>query len=183
MVLNHERKTLGHAVVFLLVMLVSPAISKDSGILTRMLYADFLAEQGVAVCMVADPAFASEVSGLSARRGRKLRLPESEGGAERSSSHSCGRLLIRMTTTTPRSISYSKKQRIIDKQRATRRRSALAHESRAGLPQREHAVVNVARPDTSPETIILEFMDSSQPYFAHLPPDRERSTRSLANRT
>lgn len=63
MVLKHERKTLGHAVVFLLVMLVSPAISKDSGILTRMLYAALLAEQGVAVCIVADPAFASETSG------------------------------------------------------------------------------------------------------------------------
>src|ERR1700730_11860855 len=49
MVLKHERKTLGHAVVFLLVMLASPAISNDFGILTRMLYAAFLAEQGVAV--------------------------------------------------------------------------------------------------------------------------------------
>src|ERR1700730_8572914 len=57
------RKTLGHAVVFLLVMLASPAISKEFGILTRMLYAAFLAEQGVAVCIVADPAFASETSG------------------------------------------------------------------------------------------------------------------------
>ena len=54
---------LGHAVVVLLVMLASPAISKDFGILTRMLYAAFLAEQGVAVCIVADPAFASETSG------------------------------------------------------------------------------------------------------------------------
>jgi hypothetical protein len=60
---KHERKTLGHAVVFLLVMLVSPAISKESGILTRMLYAAFLAQQGVALCTVADPAFASETSG------------------------------------------------------------------------------------------------------------------------
>jgi hypothetical protein len=50
MVLKHARKTLGHAVVFLLGMLVSPAISKDFGILTRMLYAAFLAGQGVAVC-------------------------------------------------------------------------------------------------------------------------------------
>jgi hypothetical protein len=49
--------------MFLLVMLASPAISKDSGILTRMLYAAFVAEQGVAVCIVADPAFASETSG------------------------------------------------------------------------------------------------------------------------
>jgi hypothetical protein len=63
MVLKHKRKTLGHAVVFLLFMLPSPAISKDFGILTRMLYAAFLAEQGVAVCTVADPAFASETSG------------------------------------------------------------------------------------------------------------------------
>ena len=63
MVLKHERKTLGHAVGFILVMLVSPAISKDFGILTRMLYAAFLAEQGVALCTVADPAFASETSG------------------------------------------------------------------------------------------------------------------------
>src|ERR1700730_11028940 len=63
MVLKHERKTLGHAVVFLLVMLASPAVSKDFGILTRMLYAAFLAEQGVALCTVADPAFASETSG------------------------------------------------------------------------------------------------------------------------
>src|ERR1700732_2733779 len=63
MMLKHERKTLGHAVVFLLVMFVSPAISKDFGILTRMLYAALLAEQGVALCTVADPAFASETSG------------------------------------------------------------------------------------------------------------------------
>ena len=63
MVLRYERKTLGHAVVFLLVMLAFPAISNDFGILTRMLYAAFLAEQGVAVCIVADPAFASETSG------------------------------------------------------------------------------------------------------------------------
>jgi hypothetical protein len=60
---ENEGKTLGHAVVFLLVMLASPAISKDFGILTRMLYAAFLAEQGVAICTVADPSFASETSG------------------------------------------------------------------------------------------------------------------------
>ena len=54
---------LGHAVMFLMVMLASPAISKDFGILTRMLYVAFLAEQGVALCTVADPAFASETSG------------------------------------------------------------------------------------------------------------------------
>ena len=52
MVLKHERKTLGHAVMFLLVMLACPAISKDFGILTRMLYAAFLAEEGVAFCTV-----------------------------------------------------------------------------------------------------------------------------------
>jgi len=63
MVLKHERKTLGHAIVFLLVMLAPPAISRDFGILTRMLYSAFLAEQGVAVCTIADPAFASETSG------------------------------------------------------------------------------------------------------------------------
>ncbi len=63
MVLKNERKTLGHAVMFLMVMLVSPAISKDFGILTRMLYAAFLAEQGVALCIVADPAFANETRG------------------------------------------------------------------------------------------------------------------------
>lgn len=63
MVLKHKRKTLGHAVVFLLFTLASPAISKDFGILTRMLYAAFLAEQGVALCTVADPAFASDTSG------------------------------------------------------------------------------------------------------------------------
>jgi hypothetical protein len=63
MVLKHERKTLGHAVVFHLAMLASPAISKDFGILTRMLYAALLAEQGVAVCIVADPAYAGETSG------------------------------------------------------------------------------------------------------------------------
>jgi hypothetical protein len=158
MVLKHERKTLGHAIVFLLVMVASPAISNDFGILTRMLYAAFLAEQGVAVCIVADPAFASETSGpmgymrdyaqhvkaevtaglnetetrslLKSAAGlakaealQALRSLRTEGtlqsGAKRSSSHSCGRLLIRMTTTTPRSISYSKKQRMIDKQRAT----------------------------------------------------------------
>jgi hypothetical protein len=49
--------------MFLLVMLACPAISRDFGILTRMLYAAFLAEQGAAVCIVADPAFASETSG------------------------------------------------------------------------------------------------------------------------
>jgi hypothetical protein len=53
----------GHAVMFLLVMLASPAVSIDSSILTRMLYAAFVAEQGVAICIVADPAFASETSG------------------------------------------------------------------------------------------------------------------------
>jgi hypothetical protein len=63
MVLKHKRKTLGHAVVFLLFTLASPAISKDFGILTRMLCAAFLAEQGVALCTVADPAFASDTSG------------------------------------------------------------------------------------------------------------------------
>ena len=63
MVLKHERKTLGHTVVFLLFMLASPAISKDFGILTRMLYAASLAEQDVAVCIVADPAFTIEISG------------------------------------------------------------------------------------------------------------------------
>jgi hypothetical protein len=51
MVLKHERKTLGPAVMFLLVMVASPAISKDFGILTRT------------VCIVADPTFASETSG------------------------------------------------------------------------------------------------------------------------
>ena len=49
MVLKHERKALGHLVGFFLVMFVSPAISKDFGILTRMLYAALLAEQGVAL--------------------------------------------------------------------------------------------------------------------------------------
>jgi hypothetical protein len=63
MMLKHKRKTLGHAVIFLTVLLISPAISKDFGILTRMLYVAFLAEQGVALCIVADPAFASETSG------------------------------------------------------------------------------------------------------------------------
>jgi hypothetical protein len=63
MVLKHERKTLGPAVMFLLVMVASPAISKDFGILTRMLYAAFLAEEGVALCTVEDPSFASETSG------------------------------------------------------------------------------------------------------------------------
>jgi len=63
MVLKHERKTLGHAVMFLMVLFVSPAISKHFGILTRMLYAALLAEQGVALCSVADPAFANETSG------------------------------------------------------------------------------------------------------------------------
>ncbi|HEY8008964.1 MAG TPA: hypothetical protein VIE66_19760 [Methylocella sp.] len=63
MVLKHERKTLGRAVMFLMVMFASPAIAKDSGILTRMLYVAFLAEQGVALCIVADPGFAKETSG------------------------------------------------------------------------------------------------------------------------
>jgi len=63
MALKHERKTLGHTVVFLMVMLASPAISKDFGILTRTLYVAFLAEQGMAVCTARDPAFASETSG------------------------------------------------------------------------------------------------------------------------
>jgi hypothetical protein len=77
-----------------------------------MLYAALLAEQDVAVCTVADPAFASETSGpmgymrvhakhvkaevsaglnetetlsllKSAAEGPKLRLPESQGGAKR----------------------------------------------------------------------------------------------------
>jgi hypothetical protein len=60
---KQQRKMLGHAVVVLLVMLASPAISKDFGVLARMLYAPFLAEQCVALCTVADPAFASETSG------------------------------------------------------------------------------------------------------------------------
>lgn len=63
MVLKHAMKTLNHAAVFLMVMLASPAISKDSGILTRMLYVAFLAEQGANVCIATDPAFASETSG------------------------------------------------------------------------------------------------------------------------
>jgi hypothetical protein len=63
MVLKHERKMLGQAGVVLLVMLAAPAIVKDFGILNRMLYAAFLAEQGAAVCIAADPAFASETSG------------------------------------------------------------------------------------------------------------------------
>jgi hypothetical protein len=63
MLLKHARKTLGHAVVILMIVLASPAISKDFGILTRMLYAAFLAEQGVALCIVADPAFGSETRG------------------------------------------------------------------------------------------------------------------------
>ena len=62
MVHKHERKTLGQAVMFLMVILSSPGISKDFGILTRMLYVAFLAEQSVALCMVADPAFASEMT-------------------------------------------------------------------------------------------------------------------------
>ena len=41
MVLKHKRKTLGHAVIFLTVLLISPAISKDFGILTRMLFVSF----------------------------------------------------------------------------------------------------------------------------------------------
>jgi hypothetical protein len=61
MVLKHERKTLGYTVAFLLFMLASPAISKDSGILTRMLTQP--SWQNVAVCIVADPAFTSETSG------------------------------------------------------------------------------------------------------------------------
>ena len=63
MVLKHDRKTLGHAVVIFLAMLAYPAMSKDFGILTRMLYAAFLAEQGMTVCTARDPAFASDTSG------------------------------------------------------------------------------------------------------------------------
>jgi hypothetical protein len=63
MLLKNARKTLGHAVAILMVVLASPAISKDFGILTRMLYVAFLAEQGANVCIAADPAFASETSG------------------------------------------------------------------------------------------------------------------------
>lgn len=63
MLLKHERKALGHAAVILLVMAASPALSKDFGILTRMLYAAFLAEQGAVFCTLKDPAFASETSG------------------------------------------------------------------------------------------------------------------------
>jgi hypothetical protein len=61
--MKHKRKTLGHAVVILMVVLASPATSKDFGILTRMLYVAFLAEQSVALCVVAEPAFASETRG------------------------------------------------------------------------------------------------------------------------
>jgi hypothetical protein len=119
-------------------MLASPAISKDSGILTRMLYASFLAEQGVAVCIVADPAFARETSGpmgymrdyaqhvkaevtsgLNESETRSL-LKSAAGLAKAEALQELGRLLIRMTTTTPRSISCSKKPRRIDQQRATR---------------------------------------------------------------
>lgn len=39
MLLKHDGKTLGHAVVIFLAMLAYPAMSKDFGILTRMLYA------------------------------------------------------------------------------------------------------------------------------------------------
>ena len=132
------RKTLGHVVVFLLVMLARPAISKEFGILTRMLYAAFLAEQGVAVCTVGDPAFASETSGpigymrdyaqhvkaevtAGLNETETLSLLKSAAGlAKAEALQELGRLLIRMTTTTPRSISCSKKPRRIDQQRATR---------------------------------------------------------------
>ncbi|MGH6847665.1 MAG: hypothetical protein ACREC0_09545 [Methylocella sp.] len=63
MMLKHKRETLGYAVVILSVMVAPPAMSKDFGILTRMLYAAFLAEQGAAVCAAANPAFSSETRG------------------------------------------------------------------------------------------------------------------------
>ena len=103
-----------------------------------MLYASFLAEQGVAVCIVADPAFARETSGpmgymrdyaqhvkaevtsgLNESETRSL-LKSAAGLAKAEALQELGRLLIRMTTTTPRSISYSKKPRMIDQQPATR---------------------------------------------------------------
>jgi hypothetical protein len=55
--------TLGYGVIFLMVMLASPAISKNFCVLTRMLYVAFLAEQGAAVCTAANPAIAGETSG------------------------------------------------------------------------------------------------------------------------
>jgi hypothetical protein len=61
--LKRIRKTPGHTAVLLLVVIASPTISKDFGILTRMLYAAFLAEQGAAICAAADPAFANEIRG------------------------------------------------------------------------------------------------------------------------
>jgi hypothetical protein len=63
MALKYEWMTVGHAVVIYLAMLAPPAESKDYGILTRMLYAAFLAEQGMAICTAGDPAFASETGG------------------------------------------------------------------------------------------------------------------------
>ena len=63
MALKYEWMTVGHAVVIYLAMLAPPAESKDFGILTRMLYAAFLAEQGMAICTAGDPAFASETGG------------------------------------------------------------------------------------------------------------------------
>ena len=129
-----------------------------------MLYAAFLAEQGVAVCIVADPAFASETSGpmgnmrdyaqhvkaevtsglnetetlsllksaaglakaeeLQALRHLRTEGPEIETArltrwCQTVVKPFVRRLLIRMTTTTSRSIIYSKKPRMIDKQRAT----------------------------------------------------------------
>jgi hypothetical protein len=74
MVLKHAgsrcRVSLGHA-------RVSGNI-EDFGILTRMLYVAFLAEQGVALCNLADPAFASETraDGIHAR----LRAAHQGGG-------------------------------------------------------------------------------------------------------
>jgi hypothetical protein len=61
--LKRRRKTLGHTAVLLLVLIASPTIAKDFGILTRMLYAAFLAEQGAAICAAADSAFANEIRG------------------------------------------------------------------------------------------------------------------------
>jgi hypothetical protein len=42
MLLKHGRKTLGHTAMILSVVVASPSMSKDFGILTRMLYAAFL---------------------------------------------------------------------------------------------------------------------------------------------
>ncbi len=79
--LKYEWMTpVGHAVVNLFGHACPPAESNDYGILTRMLYAAFLAEQGMTICTAGDPAFASETGGPEWRHAPHLCAAHQSGG-------------------------------------------------------------------------------------------------------